>query len=51
MKDSELYKGRNAKLREEYIYAFGRSSQVSTQHITDVYSENDNKTIKPHQEQ
>jgi CDP-glycerol glycerophosphotransferase (TagB/SpsB family) len=44
MKNMEMYKERNAELREKYIYAFGRSSQVSAQHIVDVYKKS-NETV------
>mgnify|MGYP001609086449 CR=1 FL=1 len=43
LKDAQKYKGRIAQLRNEYVYAFGKSSRISAQHIMNVYHSKDKK--------
>ena len=43
IKNTKLYKDRNAQLRRKYIYAFGSSSQVGAQHILDILHKKNSK--------
>ena len=38
IRDTPSYKKRISRLRDKYIYAFGKSSQIGAQHIMDVYN-------------
>lgn len=49
IRDTPSYKERISRLRDQYIYAFGKSSQIGAQHIMDVYHSKSKENISDNQ--